>query len=397
MIFLYGILALTHIVAQVIFGHLSYERDRKRREERAAEKFSGVYAPSVGVIVPVYNEDPMRLKETLASILRQEYLFGDLRAYVIDDGSKNIETVREVYETFEASPRFNIYESANKGKRNAQVRALREMAIDGFNPEVIVTIDSDTIIEEDGIKKIVQSFKDQRIGAVSGNVLAVNKEHNILTKLINYRYWMAFNQERAAQSLFRVLMCCSGPFSAYRGRVMRKLAQKYVHQTFLGKECTYGDDRHLTNLVLEDGWDVVFDSEASAKTYVPTTMRAYLKQQLRWNKSFYREMLWTVKSIAKHNAYLIYDLAMQLVLPFMLIVALINSAHRVIFIDHAYIFVYASMVALIGLVRVTYGILRTNDKGFYWFLLYGFLHVFVLIPNRIVALATIGDRKWGTR
>ena len=44
-------------------------------------------------------------------------------------------------------------------------------------------------------------------------------------------------------------MCCSGPFSAYRKEIIDKVKEKYITQYFLGENCTYGDDRHLTNLV----------------------------------------------------------------------------------------------------------------------------------------------------
>ena len=55
----------------------------------------------------------------------------------------------------------------------------------------------------------------------------------------------------------------------------------------------------------------LFDNKAIAYTYVPTTMRQYIKQQIRWNKSFYREMLWTIRYISEHHSYMLYDLAMQ--------------------------------------------------------------------------------------
>lgn len=395
MLYFYGALALTHIVAQVLFGHLNYRRQKKVRESKV---FDGIFAPSVGIIVPVYNEDHDTLKRALDSMRWQNYA-GVLRVYVVDDGSKNIEELERLYAYYEkeVGDTFTISRKENRGKRRAQVEALAQMARDKFKPEIVVTVDSDTVIASNGVKRIVQAFRDEEVGAATGHVLALNKDTNLLTRLINYRYWIAFNQERAAQSFFKVLMCCSGPFSAYRGNVIRGVAQKYVKQTFLGKVCTYGDDRHLTNLVLEEGWKVVYKDDAEANTHVPETLRAYLKQQLRWNKSFYREMLWTLKAIYKHNWYLLYDLIMQFILPFMLIVALAHSLYVIAFVNSVHVLAYISVVVIVGLLRVTYGLFRTKDLGFYWFLVYGFFHVFVLIPNRLIALATINDGKWGTR
>lgn len=392
MFYIYGFLSLMHIVAQIIFGHGDFRRQRK--ENRVDWSFM----PSVGVIVPVYNEDEDRLKRSLDSIRWQTYT-GIFKVFVVDDGSKNAGKVERVYRYFEEKypGMFFILRKRNEGKRMSQFRANDMMIRHGFKPEVVVTIDSDTILDPGALSQIVQSFKDETVGAATGHVLALNKGENLLTKLINYRYWMAFNQERAAQSFFRVLMCCSGPFSAYRGNLFRGLMHRYTTQTFFGKVCTYGDDRHLTNLVLEEGWNVVYNKDAEALTHVPNNLREYLRQQLRWNKSFYREMLWTMKAVTKHNAYLIYDLAMQFILPFLLIGALMHTAYVAAFVDGSIVFAYIGIMLGVSLLRVTYGLIRTKDLGFYWFLIYGLFHVLVLIPTRFVALATLNDGKWGTR
>jgi hypothetical protein len=38
------------------------------------------------------------------------------------------------------------------------------------------------------------------------------------------------------------------------------------------------------------GYDSVFEPVARAATEVPTTLRRFVRQQLRWNRSFYREL-----------------------------------------------------------------------------------------------------------
>ena len=65
----------------------------------------------------------------------------------------------------------------------------------------------------------------------------------LLTRLIGLRYWSAFHQERAAQSVFDVVMCCSGPAAAYRKELVDRVKDQYVTQVFLGRRCTFGDDR----------------------------------------------------------------------------------------------------------------------------------------------------------
>lgn len=387
---MYGFLAIAHIFLQAFWGHMNYKRQNK--ENKTKIKFQH---PLTAIFVPIYNENTRVIENTLKSLSQIHY--GEfLRFYVVDDGSTNGAAAQMVFDQFAGDHRFHFKRTKNQGKRMAQYEAMIMMHDSGFNADAIVTIDSDTVIAPDGVYEITQSLFEQNVAAVTGNVMVANKDKNILTELIGYRYWMAFNQERAAQSYFKVLMCCSGPFSAYRREVFEKVSFKYIHQSFLGKICTYGDDRHLTNLILEEGWSAVYNYKAAAYTQVPENVGQYIKQQIRWNKSFYREMLWTLKSITKHNWYLLYDLLMQFMLPFLLILAVINTSIQAAK-DWKVLLGYIAVIVMIGLLRVTYAMYRTKNIRFLKFLGYGLFHVFVLIPVRFYAIMTIRDGKWGTR
>jgi hyaluronan synthase len=218
----------------------------------------------------------------------------------------------------------------------------------------------------------------------------------LLTRLIAMRYWIAFNQERAAQSLFGVVLCCSGPFSAYRTSVIDEVKRDYAAQSFLGARCTFGDDRHLTNLVLARGYTTRLCPRAEALTHVPDTVADLLRQQVRWNKSFYRELLWTVRFAHRRHPYLALDLVLQTALPLMLLGALLTVGLRAVS-SPGVIGTYALVVLGVALLRSAYGAVRTRSPQFLLFAAYGFVHVLLLLPARIYALCTIGRTHWGTR
>ena len=385
----YGFLALSHIFFQMFVGHLEH----KKQNHKKFKEFHTNHAAKVTVIVPVYNEEPNIIDRSIQSIYDQAYK--DLEIIVVDDGSTNAKVLREkVYRKYDDERVKVIMNKKNIGKRGVQ-----KVGFDLAKGDIIVTVDSDTILRSPkAVSRIVQRFKNPEVGAVTGDVRVENYDTNLLTRLIAFRYWTAFHQERAAQSYFNVLMCCSGPFSAYRKEIINNVKEKYVSQYFLGKLCTFGDDRHLTNLVLEEGHKVVFDSASHVYTYVPEKLIDYIKQQIRWNKSFYREMIWTYKSYKQHHWYMIYDLTMQLVLPFMLLTALIAMIYQTIAFDSlSYLWKYGLVLIFIAVLRASYGIYRTRNVGFLLFVLYGFMHVFILIPTRMYALLTINKIKWGTR
>lgn len=350
-------------------------------------------ALSVTVIIPCYNEDPNLLESCLKSIANQK-ISNRLNTIVVDDGSKNIKELLPVLNKYKKMPNFDVFIfEKNKGKRMAQ-----KLGFDKATGDIIVTIDSDTVIDPiNGINNIIKQFQNSSVGAVTGDIKVLNKNDNFLTKLILYRYWVAFNQERAAQSNFDAVMCCSGPFSAYRRSIIEKIKEQYVTQTFLGHVSTYGDDRHLTNLVLQDEHMVKFEKNAIAYTHVPNSIKTYIKQQVRWNKSFYRELLWTLKNVPTKHFYMIYDMLMQLVLPYISIIAMIAIIYIALFVNLKVALISMILLLIITALRSLYGVYRTGDLGFFLFLTYGFIHTIFLIPARFYAIFTLKENGWNTR
>ena len=87
------------------------------------------------------------------------------------------------------------------------------------------------------------------------------------------RYFVAFKVVKAAESVFSAVTCCSGCFSAYRREAIMPHLDWWEHQTFLGAESTFGDDRSLTNCVLRD-WKVRYEAKAVSHTIVPDDLPA---------------------------------------------------------------------------------------------------------------------------
>ena len=187
-------------------------------------------------------------------------------------------------------------------------------------------MDSDTVLAPDAIRQAAAAFGDDQVGAVSGSVGVLNAPTNLLTRLIHHRYRLRFQVERPAQGFFTSLLCCSGPFAVYRRALLAELWQRYLTQTFGGVRCTNGDDLHLTNLVLATGHQVLFEPRAIASTSVPRSLGQYLRQQLRWNRSFYRELRWTFDGIRSRHPYLVLDVLARALLPLLLAAALLLLA-----------------------------------------------------------------------
>jgi hyaluronan synthase len=390
LILIYGFLSLTHLFMQVSFSHMY-----------SLEKVSVVNSfsmPRVAIVIPEYNEDSDLLIRCIQSCLVQDYK-NLVNIVLVDDGSKRKQAFQDIISKFSNKQKLSILETTkNIGKREAQ-----KIAFDMVDKttDIIVILDSDTVLMPDAVSNLAKHFDNKKVGLVTGYAGVINKKQNLLTRLIAARYWVAFNQERGAQSLFGTVLCATGVISAIRSSLIIQLKDKYVSQMFQGKKCTYGDDRHLTNLVLECGYNVLYEPDAIGLTEAPTHMKGYLKQQLRWNRSFYRELFYSLKMILKHPAkypiYMIYDLIVQSILPFLLLGSMIYIAYASVYISTLYLWAYIGILIGISLLRGVYAISRTHDTNFLLFPIYSFIHIFLLIPLRLYAIFSLSAKGWGTR
>ncbi len=348
--------------------------------------------PSVDVVVPVYNEHPDDLARCCEALLAQDYP-GALTVVLVDDGSPNRADVLPVLERYGRLPGWRVLlPEDNAGKRHAQ-----HLAMAGCRGDLVLTIDSDTQVAPDGVRRMVEQFDDPRVGAATGSVRVSNAATNLLTRLIDLRYWVAFHQERASHALAGAVLCCSGPLSMYRREVLADVWGAYVAQRFRGEPCTYGDDRHLTNLVLDAGWRTVFAPYAGCITSAPTTLRGYLKQQTRWNKSYYRELLWTLAFLPRLSRLMAAEVLLQAALPFLLTAAVGATVWRAVTEGPQVLVRYAVVVSVMAVAHCLFALVRTRDPRFLLFVVYGFLHAALLIPVRLRALTSLGDTSWGTR
>ncbi len=382
---LYVTLVLLHSSLERVYAL----RSRRQRRARVASPPAPVEWPSVDVVVPCFNEDPSLLEACCRSIAGQDYP-GPMRVWLVDDGSANRSALLGVYERW-AARGFDVrLLDGNLGKRAAQDEAVRR-----GTGELVVLMDSDTVLAPDAIRQAAAAFADDQVGAVSGSVGVLNAPTNLLTRLIHQRYRLRFQVERPAQGFFTSLLCCSGPFAVYRRSLLDGLWQRYLTQTFGGVRCTNGDDLHLTNLVLATGHQVLHEPRAIASTSVPRSLGRYLRQQVRWNRSFYRELPWTFHGIRSRHPYLALDVLARALLPLLLAAALLLLASEGLLVGWELLVTDLSLA--LAMLCVTAAFLLVHGASVPFLLLYGPLHVVLLVPVRIYALVTLANSSWETR
>lgn len=284
------------------------------------------------------------------------------------------------------------YLQPHRGKRHAMYTAFRVLMEAGC--DAVMSTDSDTRFDPQALIELEQAlYWHSDIGASAGDVRIWNATDSVLSFMSSLRYWMAFNIERAAQSFNRCVTCVSGPMGLYRSTALQEVLDEWIAQRFLGMECTYGDDRHLTNRVLLKGHRVVYTDLAFCETETPTEFLRWFKQQTRWSKSFYRELLWNARSIHKHSPWMAAELFYQGVYPFVLLFSIFY-----ILWAHAPFVLAVWLVSLMAIacIKTVYSLLVARSLRFLAFPLYSVYYLIGLVPAKLWALVSLWDVGWGT-
>jgi hyaluronan synthase len=378
----YGIVVSAYIISRFVFS-LFYRRTKDAGLE-----------PRVAIVMPGFNEEDA-IAASLRSLLALDYPAEKLEIVAVNDGSTD-NTLAEMQRVAAgADGRVNVIDLGhNQGKRAAMAAGIR-----ATNADIIAFVDSDSVLEPDALRVLVQSFADPKVGAVCGHADVLNIRESWLTRMQAVRYFVAFRVVKAAESIFNAVTCCSGCFSAYRREAIMPHLDWWEHQTFLGKPSTFGDDRSLTNCVLRD-WKVRYEARAVSHTLVPTTFKQFMTQQLRWKRSWTRESLIVGSFIWRKNPIAALSVYIGMILPLIAPVIAVRTL-LVLPIMHG-----AGIPALYLLgvysMAIAYGLYYAARKPQYdglW--VYGvvfcFFYLFFLLWQTYWAIATARSASWGTR
>ena len=235
--------------------------------------------PLISLIVPAFNEE-ITIKKSIQSLIELDY--PNYEIIVIDDGSTD-KTLEEA-KKFETS-RVKVIHQRNQGKANALNTGTKNS-----KGEIIITVDADTTLKKDSLKKISARFaKNSQIGAIAGNVKVI-PENSLLNIIQGTEYTIGINLIRKAQSMLGCVMIVPGPIAA--------LKREAIEKAGFFSDDTFAEDFDITMKILKQGYKVEYEDKAISYTDAPKNLEDFMKQRRRW----YRGML---QVLDKHrNLYL---------------------------------------------------------------------------------------------
>ncbi|HEX9129069.1 MAG TPA: glycosyltransferase family 2 protein, partial [Gemmatimonadaceae bacterium] len=279
---------------------------------------SSTLSPTISILAPAYNEEAT-IDASLRALLALQY--PNLEVIVISDGSKD-RTVQVLIERFDLVPVKTIYEQRIKTKL---VRSLYRSATypslvvvdkdnggkaDALNVglsfargELVCAMDADTLIEADGLQRMIRPFLyETDVVATGGTIRVVNGSEvkhgrvvrtSVPTRLLPgvqvVEYLRAFLFGRLGWNRLGGNIIISGAFGLFQRDAVVN-AGGYLHDTV-------GEDMELVlrlkRLSYERGGPgkIAFVPDPVAWTEVPESAKVLGRQRDRWHRGL-ADVLW---------------------------------------------------------------------------------------------------------
>lgn len=302
---------------------------------------------TISILVPAYNESG-NIIESIESLLRLEYPEYDI--IVINDGSsddtvdrlinyfdlektelyykKTIhhQAIRGIYKSPEL-PSLTVIDKENGGKADAL-----NAGINVSDYDLVCSIDADSILEQDVLKKLIQTFIRHKNTVAAGGIVRVingckitNREIEAIHvpdsfwgRMQSVEYIRAFLFGRVGWDFLNSLMIVSGAFGIFDRKAVLEIGG-YLTNT-VGEDIELIIRLHSHFLRNKKDYSIRFLPEPICWTEVPVDYKSLRNQRNRWHRGL-ADSLWRHKYMLFNPRYGHIGV---LIMPFFLIFELLG-------------------------------------------------------------------------
>jgi hyaluronan synthase len=277
------------------------------------------YQPTVSILLPCYNEGS-HVYDTIVSINGSIYPKDKLEIIVTDDCSvdDSHQWILHAADQFHNVHAFK--NEVNEGKTQTILNALARSKAD-----VVIIVDSDTLLHRHAIRELMACLGDPRIGAVGGPASVRNPNDNALTNFQVFLYYLGFQLGKSIENMTRTVGVIGGYLFAIRRPIFEEIRPDLEKRNWWGVKVKDGEDRFITHNILMRGYGTYMDMKAQCWTTVPNTFMKYWGQQLRWRRTTIRDFFFTLRRIPEHGFNLpMMSLYVYVLTPIIVLVSIIH-------------------------------------------------------------------------
>ncbi len=235
---------------------------------------------TVSIVVPAWNEGKS-IESTIKSLLATDYPKEKFEIIIVDDGSKDdTYKLAKKYES-EQNPKVRVFTKDNGGKGSAINFGIKKS-----KAEIIISMDADSIVRPDALKKMIGYFKNEQVMSVTPS-MGVYKPKKVLEKIQQIEYYIGVFL-RKSFAIVNAIHITPGAFSAYR----REFFVKYGGYD----TSTITEDLEIALRIQSKGYIIENSPESIIYTIAPKTFRELLVQRRRWYTGLIKN-LWRYRSL----------------------------------------------------------------------------------------------------
>ena len=220
------------------------------------------FEPAITVVIPAYNEEK-NIAKTIDSVYASDYPPSKMEVIVVDDGSTD-----DTLKILENYKDIIILKQNHGGKSEAL-----NLGTNHSKSEFILSIDADTVLDSDCIRKLVKPLGDSKIGATTGTSKVKNIT-NIWTIFQNIEYHYNNLIRKSFSSVFKNGIWFFGALACYRKSVLKQIG--YF------KKDTLTEDMDIALEIHKSGSRTIHVHDAFSYTVVPSTLKELYSQRSRW-------------------------------------------------------------------------------------------------------------------
>jgi exo-beta-1,3-glucanase (GH17 family)/cellulose synthase/poly-beta-1,6-N-acetylglucosamine synthase-like glycosyltransferase len=231
----------------------------------------GARLPKVSIHVPICNEPPHLVRQTLDALARLDY--PDFEVVVVDNNTADPDLWEPVAEhCARLGPQFRFlhlgpWPGYKAGALNV---ALRHTAPDAT---VIAVLDSDYVVRPDWLRCMAPCFDDPRIGFVQSPQDYRDNDGSFFKRLMFWEYAGFFHLGMVTRNA-RNAIIQHGTMTLVRADALREAGG--------WAEWTITEDAELGLRLFRRGWQAIYAPESFGRGVMPDDFAAFRRQRARW-------------------------------------------------------------------------------------------------------------------
>jgi glycosyltransferase involved in cell wall biosynthesis len=222
--------------------------------------------PSLSVVIPAYNSGKV-IKRCLTSVV--DAIPKNKEIIVVDDGSTD--------DTSEIASRFPV--RLIRLPRNSGIAEAKNKGLSLSTGEVVVFIDSDTVVDQHIFVELCSALGGDRIGGVGGAVLPI--KNNMISAGLTVRL---FGFSLIDEKKTREIESTPGGCSAYPRKVLREVGE---FDTNLYAKNPGAEDLDLNIRIRRAGYKLLIVPSAKISHYHPDTLLKLARKWFSYGLSFF--------------------------------------------------------------------------------------------------------------